>query len=1494
MYELSRIRLCSAGPAGARFQDAILDFSGVGQPVAAVQGDLFGATPQVMRPSPASVVFLENGGGKSVLLKLLLSVILPGRRQVKDAPDPRLLEDYVLAQDVSHIALEWMHATTGRLLITAKVLCWKDQVVSTVAENLIERWYAFSPTETLGLDSLPTIEEGKYLSLSTYRERVKELGAQDQRLQVNWPNSQEEWTDLLGQLGLDPELFRYQRAMNKDEGEAVHAFTLDSDSGFVDFLLKAVFDHKGLNDVAALVSTYAHKLAGRKDLLLELAFVEEAMTLLEPLIEAASAVNESRVQAQQATQEVAAFNGQVQARVRGDRDRLALLERHEQSLATEFTHAAGLTRRWAATVARQWQRLAQLQFARAKADAEEAARGKERAKAVVDGWRATGAVHRHLTKSAASRALALLVKEGELAAEPALQARERSAEALAQGLLALKGHAERAQEKLVTEALKQETAEKEARLAREAALKEADRAEMEARELLEQVGVARAEAEQAVVDGLAPATDLVSKAAVDARQAVERTAEKISALELEQESVDRQQGGAQETLSVAIRAEEAARGRCGEAQRTLEAAVSRTSAIEAVPRLADLLGAAVRLDLDVQVLLERLGAAIAEAERDRVALRVERARDEVARLALKDGRPLPPPQVVVDACRVLEQSEPRIDAWPGWEYIAEFPIQRREEMLARAPQLVSGVLLNSPNDQERAREILGQALPTAYYVTVGTVAGLCDAEGSTVEGVLFTLPFNAALYEEKAAEAEQKVIEERWARSENRLKQLHSAQQHDGALRQRISQWREDYPAGALAELQEACAASGRSLAGAKEVTAGQRLVMAALVKRREEIRGELRDMREDHERWQEVGRRLTGLSERLAQIPSWLEKATRANEQHRVYQERAEEAETTAEEHRRLAVSQHAASEEQRRTAAAAGQEWAELPGAQDMRLEGEPPSDPVPVLRDAYKKAKTNFDSADVPGELRDQLIRAEEDAREAAAEYSALPETDRATAHRLLGTPEALDERSRAEALEQADKALAAAENAVERTLLEQGKHENALEERRKAFLKQTTDGTEPMPAAEVPDTIDNCLDTVAAAETEHAAAREAEAAALAQRTAAAEATTRDKDAAKAFERLTQALADAAVEPNVAPYAGDGDAGWSDYLRLDAAAREAKEELNRNGKVLRSAADQIKRHAATERYTRLTIPVRQQIIELSIEQIAEHAAGWLAALQPRKRNLSDEINEVNQHRQTIVDHLKGESDKALSLLRSAQRLSRLPRSLGDWAGQEFIHFSFQQQPDELLLPRLGELAEEAAAGHTSDGRKVARDGLSLLLRAVHTAVPTGFRVHVLKPDTVLRTERVRVSKVKDVFSGGQQLTAAILLYCTMAALRANQQGRERSRHSGVLFLDNPIGRANADYLLDLQRQVAQALGVQLIYTTGLYDEKALGKFPLIVRMRNDADLRAARKYLVVNDVFRPYLDALAPEDGTGQVDSARIFRREEPRDTFEGDDGTAAPGE
>ncbi|OLS97335.1 hypothetical protein BJF90_42805 [Pseudonocardia sp. CNS-004] len=76
-----------------------------------------------------------------------------------------------------------------------------------------------------------------------------------------------------------------------------------------------------------------------------------------------------------------------------------------------------------------------------------------------------------------------------------------------------------------------------------------------------------------------------------------------------------------------------------------------------------------------------------------------------------------------------------------------------------------------------------------------------------------------------------------------------------------------------------------------------------------------------------------------------------------------------------------------------------------------------------------------------------------------------------------------------------------------------------------------------------------------------------------------------------------------------------------------------------------------------------------------------------------------------------------------------------------------------------------------------------------------------------------------------------------------------------------------------------MARALGVQLIYTTGLFDAGALSAFPLIIRLRNDADLRAGRKYLSVDERAARHLGELDAPDGSGRVAAARVFRRPAP---------------
>ena len=79
----------------------------------------------------------------------------------------------------------------------------------------------------------------------------------------------------------------------------------------------------------------------------------------------------------------------------------------------------------------------------------------------------------------------------------------------------------------------------------------------------------------------------------------------------------------------------------------------------------------------------------------------------------------------------------------------------------------------------------------------------------------------------------------------------------------------------------------------------------------------------------------------------------------------------------------------------------------------------------------------------------------------------------------------------------------------------------------------------------------------------------------------------------------------------------------------------------------------------------------------------------------------------------------------------------------------------------------------------------------------------------------------------------------------------GRGRGSVGGLVPLDNPLGKANYLPFLDLQRRVARANGVQLVFLTGIGDLGAVTAFPRIAAMhKRPSATRPGRAY-VSNDL-------------------------------------------
>jgi hypothetical protein len=289
--------------------------------------------------------------------------------------------------------------------------------------------------------------------------------------------------------------------------------------------------------------------------------------------------------------------------------------------------------------------------------------------------------------------------------------------------------------------------------------------------------------------------------------------------------------------------------------------------------------------------------------------------------------------------------------------------------------------------------------------------------------------------------------------------------------------------------------------------------------------------------------------------------------------------------------------------------------------------------------------------------------------------------------------------------------------------------------------------------------------------------------------------------------------------------------------------------------------------ERFGKLRSSVSFRFMDRPAAALEANAEFDILQLDDRIFQIVTKLQEADQHRDTVIHVLATAVDEALNLLSRVSRLSRLPERLPQ-AGQQFVRIETKasDNPAErraLIGEFIDELLEHGEVG----------DGLQLVQKAVRR-VGRRITVRVLHPDLHHKTERVSMADMRR-FSGGERLTMAILLYCALMRLRQGEANRRSG--SSVLILDNPIGTASRLSFLDMQREVARAMNVQLIYATAVKDLNAVGALENIIRLRNTrVDRRTGRHFIE--------LEASANGESR-QIGAARIVFDVAPSSQIEG---------
>jgi hypothetical protein len=1405
---------------------------------------------------------------------------------------------YVLEHDTAHVLVEWRRVDDGRfadesVLVTGLVAEWRGGKPTGKPEDLARLWYSVrGPVDVVSVDRIPfdvdvQTDGGsarRRLPLRRFREHLEELkkSASHVKVELSMTEVQREWIEHLDKLGLDRALFRYQGEMNHNEAGASAIARFKEDRDFIKFFLDAVFDPGELSVLDREFAEVADKVSRFPEFERRLRFEQAALAELEPLDQLVAALGIARGEAQTARREalhlLAAFTESAsiaQAREQRERHR----SRDQDAEARRLTFLADRLRdEW-----REFRRIdGALSLDEATAAYQAAAARTAEAELDVRAWALTEDLARLQDAIAKVSALdeAYAIEMERL--RPLQTARDEAAAQLADVLAA-----------------KAVLAASEASLARARAQRERERAaaaridERDAYIEAAKVDAARQGHERRCDEVAALRSRLVSSGilasderteetvareadlAASTQARIEHVEEQMSDLEIERSGLDAE--------DVLARAQITERSQsCARVSTAIDVAQKERSDLSGnavVTELAET--SAFDLELIGPAIAERLLGRAEEANAKRLDVELQGVDDRRAIRSLDDTGFLPPP-IEVEAALARLTAAGITGVSPGTRYVAEaVASSRRQQVLNNRPDLVGGIILTNAEDLARARAVLEEAsLDPTMIIAVGTAPTLVDAEGKLARTDMFVVSPSAAVWDREAAGVER----------HRRGVRLGTLDEQRGILDDRARECRRvadalighatAYPPGWLSARTAERDGLTADLHRLETLCERHDLRRKRIAELLTDARTELSDLRvisrETEQRLTQL-RRLLEEETAIEGLPAAIERLRAEAKNWSMLAEgsarTAKKADEQVELESAVAQDQLAARERIQEELISIVRSEATREPSLDSAQRIVQSGDDIFELRARFAefdKRLARETSASDAAARRQVAIQVRDELRSAITSH---PQDIRERAANLLTLPEAGKLAGRRAAAERANSAVVRARTTERDTYAEQNRAKAdlaAVEEEIRSSRRSARIADDRTPrdryqaallAAEARQKADTTQTQITEAERQRNAARE------------------DADIAKKLLdglgvlstqlRMGLKIADDASLPDIPPFDGDAEeantVGLATSRRLTKAVdaeRDAEEAWRRQDSALRAVLtrEEFSDLAASDRLYR-------RLAQSQADTVARDAAELVAELRTSIGVLQTELATLEEDRKLATTSLAKSVHKALSYLRLAESRSKMPDRLRDWSGESFLEIRFEKPPSEELDVRLRTFVVQVL-----DPKVERPTGSKLLMLALERAVGE-FRVRILKPNEAFSPIRVSVAELSSpTFSNGQRATVATAMMLMLSELRRQSRSAARDASVGTLFLDNPLGNANAGFLIDVQRTVAAAAGIQLIYTTGIADLNALRRFPNVIALSNDAARRTMRRYVRANPGLLELLIPSQDRSG-GRVSAQRV---------------------
>jgi hypothetical protein len=284
-----------------------------------------------------------------------------------------------------------------------------------------------------------------------------------------------------------------------------------------------------------------------------------------------------------------------------------------------------------------------------------------------------------------------------------------------------------------------------------------------------------------------------------------------------------------------------------------------------------------------------------------------------------------------------------------------------------------------------------------------------------------------------------------------------------------------------------------------------------------------------------------------------------------------------------------------------------------------------------------------------------------------------------------------------------------------------------------------------------------------------------------------------------------------------------------------RDAGKALNQYKDAARKKHEAVAARARAPDFARLEPALTAQMSENELEAAAEEAPRLARQLDERIASVESDLSELEADRGRCLDKLVELAKQAEHQIRSAESYGVVPSSVPRFGGQHVLTMKpfWKDVNTALRRHRLDEYIGELARAQRvpEDAANLAAECLVKIAAVVTDRGEGVLGLKILKTNSEGELRHEPIHRLGS--SGGERLTSALLLYLVLARLRAESRVSAVTS-GGVLVLDNPFGTANKPLFLQMQRSLAQAMDVQLVYTTGILDLNSLAEFKLIVRLR------------------------------------------------------------